>query len=243
MAKSADTMNPDSKKCSVEGCDRPYSTMGFCKPHYDRNRRKGGDVVTPIRPRYFAGTCRAPNCDKASKSGCAGYCQVHRARLRIHGSFELPNRTPPGTYTRFIKECLEYRGGDCVIWPWKRSISSGYPHVNFDGYRGGAHRLICILAHGDPPFACAQAAHLCGNSLCLNPGHLRWATSADNLADRVEHGTLRFGEQQHNAKLTDEAVRFIRGSDLTSYRLALKFGVAKSTIKHARSGRNWKHVI
>lgn len=31
----------DGRRCSVEGCDRPYDTNGFCHLHYQRQRKTG----------------------------------------------------------------------------------------------------------------------------------------------------------------------------------------------------------
>lgn len=52
----------DVDSCSVDGCLRPLDSKGFCKPHYDRNRRSGapggnvfhmGVMPTPIDVRFW----------------------------------------------------------------------------------------------------------------------------------------------------------------------------------------------
>jgi hypothetical protein len=52
--------------------------------------------------------------------------------------------------------------------------------------REAAHRAMCRLIHGNPPTPKHQAAHSCGNGRrgCVHPGHLRWATDAENRAER-----------------------------------------------------------
>ena len=50
------------------------------------------------------------------------------------------------------------------------------------GIRG--HRLVCWLAHGDPPAAMLkpEASHSCHRKWCCNPAHLGWRTHAANMA-------------------------------------------------------------
>ena len=50
------------------------------------------------------------------------------------------------------------------------------------------------------------------------------------------------GEQIHLAKLTDDAVRVIRASDLSADELAARYGVRARAIKDVLVGRTWKHV-
>jgi hypothetical protein len=64
-----------------------------------------------------------------------------------------------------------------------------YLMVTWQGKRTTASRAICELVHGPPPTPKHQAAHSCGNAWCCNGAHLRWATPAENLADKVRHGT------------------------------------------------------
>lgn len=49
MAKSADTTNPISRKCSVEGCDGRYLAKGLCSKHYQRLTKRG-DLDVSIAP-------------------------------------------------------------------------------------------------------------------------------------------------------------------------------------------------
>lgn len=49
MAKSADTTNPISRKCSVEGCKQRYLAKGLCSKHYQRLSKRG-DLDVSIAP-------------------------------------------------------------------------------------------------------------------------------------------------------------------------------------------------
>lgn len=45
-----------------------------------------------------------------------------------------------------------------------------------------AHRLVCFLFNGPPLEGRGQVSHRCHNKECLNPSHLVWASSQENLA-------------------------------------------------------------
>lgn len=50
------------------------------------------------------------------------------------------------------------------------------------------------------------------------------------------------GEDHHNAKLTDTAVRLIRGSKEPTRTLALRYNVSENRIREVRAGTSWRHV-
>jgi len=73
--------------------------------------------------------------------------------------------------------------------------------------------------------------------------NLRWGTRSDNLHDAVRNGKKAIGEDISHAKLTNDAVRFVRanpGSSLHS--LARQFGVSAAAIKQVRDCVTWRHV-
>jgi hypothetical protein len=77
------------------------------------------------------------------------------------------------------------------------------------GYLGDtlyAHRLMCQLAHGDPPTPDHIAAHSCGRGHegCVNPNHLSWKTYSENELDKRVHGTTRNPWWGKKGKLTRE---------------------------------------
>jgi hypothetical protein len=86
-----------------------------------------------------------------------------------------------------------------------------------------------------------MVGHSCDNRRCVNPDHLLLGTAADNSADMVVKGRSRMcnraGEQNHNARLTDEQVQEIRNRWLNAEKrwglqtaLADEFGVSQTTI-------------
>lgn len=76
----------------------------------------------------------------------------------------------------------------CVVqpdgcWRWTRSTVSGYSHISVDGKLWLGHRLSYHLFVGPIP-AGMTVDHLCFNSLCVNPEHLRLLTHAENCANQ-----------------------------------------------------------
>lgn len=64
--------------------------------------------------------------------------------------------------------------------------------------RIGLHRLVCWLAHGDPPTPSHECLHACRYKACVRPACLKWGTHAENMASpqagrkrrRCENGVL-----------------------------------------------------
>lgn len=134
----------------------------------------------------------------------------------------------------------------CVIFSGRRQ-PNGYGRVSIDGHYQRAHVFACLLAHGPSPTPGMDVAHSCGERMCINPRHLRWATRAENEQDKVEHGQSNRGDQRSgSARLTAEAVRAIRQryhqGHITQQQLANEHGVHLMTINSIIKKHTWKHV-
>lgn len=133
-------------------------------------------------------------------------------------------------------------GEDCLIWQFACD-SHGYGQINKDGRVQYVHRALCEAVNGPPPSKSHQAAHGCGkgNIGCVNPKHVRWATTAENAADKEVHGTLPFGEAHHWSLLTVDQVREIRSlrGRMTQQAIGDKFGVHKETVGCIQRRENW----
>lgn len=118
---------------------------------------------------------------------------------------------------QFIAEALASNTDECMIWPFSVrnsgygawSIRTNCIKTNYD-----AHRYVCQRAHGNQPGM--EAAHHCGNKLCVNPRHIYWATHAANMEDAKRHLTLK-GGGRYRQRFFDEEVTEIRTSN-DSYR-------------------------
>lgn len=169
-------------------------------------------------------------------------CVRHYARVLRHGCPHANRKASLGG--RFLKSIADTKKQECIDWPFARN-HEGYPMLSKDGKKFRANRYICEMVSGSPPKADSHAAHSCGNRACVNPNHIRWATPAENIADKRAHGTIPMGERVHTAKLSEPAVREIkkmlaRGEKQTA--IAAKYGVTKHAISKISKGANWGWV-
>lgn len=133
---------------------------------------------------------------------------------------------------------------ECVLWPYgKNTYGYGRLGTPMRGTRG-AHRVACMLVHGDPPTG-YDAAHSCRSRECVNPRHLRWATRKENMGDKRRDGTDPTGERHGCSKLTEQDVidirARVRAGEMQST-LAAEFGVSRAAVCLLVSGKNWAHV-
>lgn len=68
----------DKLTCSVDGCERPQKSRGWCLMHYKRWRNHGDPSITLIARGQE--TCSVDGCDRKYRSG--GYCGMHYQRVR-----------------------------------------------------------------------------------------------------------------------------------------------------------------
>lgn len=180
--------------------------------------------------------CSIEGCEKPIINGYHDLCWGHYQRRRRHGD-PLAGRVNKGSLDNFVKNiAVVYEEDDCLIWPFGRT-KKGYGCAT----KIEAHRWVCFLSHGEPPAGKTDAAHSCGNRLCVNPKHLRWASRKENVADTLAHGTDNRGEKSPTSKLTADQVRQIRSlyGTMTVRELAAKFGVSGPTICNIQFRQTW----
>jgi hypothetical protein len=166
----------------------------------------------------------------------------NRASVRAGYQVGKTKAAGNGEAIKWLHEKTSYSGNECLTWPFCRG-QYGYGILVVYYRRYAAHRLMCKLAHGEPPTPLHQAAHSCGKGHegCVNPRHLSWKTSAENGDDRRKHGTAKH-TWKGRAKLTPEdAIKIysLRGIE-TIAEIAPKFGVSKFTISNIFSGKVWR---
>lgn len=71
----------EKRLCSVEACDKPAWSRGWCNNHYQRWRLYG-DPVAPSRARP-RGTCSVPGCSDPCNGH--GFCPSHYYRWKAYG--------------------------------------------------------------------------------------------------------------------------------------------------------------
>lgn len=221
--------------CSVNGCERDVAVMssGLCSPHYQRFRKYGDAAGKPVKKK-----CSVIGCDKNTRT--KGYCSFHYDRVR-RGKDPIgtgPLRSAPNNW---IMKHVDYQGDDCLIWPFSR-YDTGYGKCELDGC-WSAHRYMTKVVYGEPPTPKHQAAHCCHNGHlgCVNPKHLRWATQAENEADKELAGNGNQGANHPLSKLTPIHVAEIvslKGT-MTQRDIARKYDIAFTTVSKIMRGDHW----
>lgn len=185
--------------------------------------------------------CEIDGCGKPA--GTRQMCAMHYDRWRNGRDMHAPSRASRGEAKRWLEDHVSFSGGDCLRWPFY-SDDKGYGLVKFEGSFIGAHRAMCILAHGMPPKGDRMvAAHECGKGHegCVNPKHLKWKTYAENSGDRKKHGTHPAGERNSQARLARDAVVFIRKLEgaYSSREIGRAFGVSHTHVCRIWRGEGW----
>jgi hypothetical protein len=134
-------------------------------------------------------------------------------------------------------------------WNWTRATAGrgkdayGIQWVN--GRRFRTHRLFFEIFRGPIPEG-KMVCHSCDNPRCCNPEHLFIGTAKENRDDAVSKGRMRFerGSKRYNAKLNEEAVRYLRKHAPNrcygwGRSMARRFGVSPSAINAVIMGRKW----
>lgn len=230
---------PAATSCAVEGCTKPPKGK-HCSMHGWRKRQHGDPAILKEKP-VLPTLCAVDECNNPRAVGKKGWCTSCYQRWRRHGDPTVRVNRPKGEAIKWLHDHIRHQGSDCLIWPFLRH-TKGEALIQ-DRRTRQAARLMCILAHGDPPFNNAQAAHGCGKGHlgCVNPKHLRWATPKENSADKKIHGTLLMGASHPGAKLSEIQVRAIRSlaPNFTISDLAEVFGVHAWTISNVIERKTW----
>lgn len=169
-----------------------------------------------------------------------GLCQKHWRQRRAADLYPWPS---PGDAEIYFQALLRVPEGwqPCLTtWPYGRD-GNGRPKIKRDGRTQYVARLLC---RGEPEPGQTQCAHNCGEAGCLNWNHLKWATPAENEADKERHGTVARGERHGSAKLTESKVREIRvlAGKFKQTELAKKYNVKPNTISQILNRKTWAHL-
>ena len=107
--------------------------------------------------------------------------------------------------------------------------------------RWSAHQLVLFAFVGPKPTPNHQCAHWDGNPRNNHYTNLRWATPAENTADKIRHGNIFNGNRQY----TTEQVRDMRGMRERGAKYAdiiAKYGVSKGNLSAIINRQIWDFV-
>lgn len=233
----------DQCLCSIDACGKPSRRAGLCASHYHRKLRYGNPLGGGAFRRKPEAECIVDGCSRPGYS--FDLCKVHYHRFKRHGD-PLSGSTRKGEVTRFVRDIVpSFESDDCLNWPFScAGPNRDRPQFWLDGEKYIVARYVCLEAHGCAPTHDHEAAHSCGNSICVNKRHLRWATHAENELDKLAHGTRLRGEGIKTSRLTEQSIIEIRKLHqfLTNRELADAFGTSPSNIARIVSRKAWAHV-
>lgn len=136
----------------------------------------------------------------------------------------------------WLKARVDYAGDECLPWPFSKDSRVGRGMLGYNGKQWWAHRLMCVLVHGEPPTPKHQAAHSCGKGHygCVNPRHLSWKTNSENQLDRRVNGSMLRNPYGPRPGLSPEQIEQIKAlkGQMTQVAIAKKFGVSLGCVQY-----------
>lgn len=86
------------------------------------------------------------------------------------------------------QELYAFNGTPCRFWIRSHN-KIGYPQMYIGGQKIPAHVMACVIGNNFVKPENLEAAHECGHMSCVNPLHLTFKTHAENMTDKIKHGT------------------------------------------------------
>lgn len=146
------------------------------------------------------------------------------------------------------------KGTKSIIMPYPQRINKPYCHPdkyatvnlwkNRQQFKVSIHRLVLKTFIGLSRNG-GVCRHLDGNKFNNKLTNLCWGTQKENAVDRLDQGTMKYGRDLYNTKLTDEQIIKIRQMAIEGVlhkEIAVMFGVSRSHISSIIKGRRRKSL-
>jgi hypothetical protein len=131
-------------------------------------------------------------------------------------------------------------------WLWIGNTDrKGYGQLMINKRAYSAHRLAWTFNKGEIPHGLC-VLHKCDTPACVRPDHLFLGNQRDNIHDCIAKGRFNPGRQKGEingqAKLSEDQVKLIRNSALSSRVLGRQFGMSHSHIRSIKQRKSWSHL-
>jgi hypothetical protein len=149
-----------------------------------------------------------------------------RMKVRTHG---LPDHEKVKART-----VIEENTG---CWVWQGACCNGYGKLRrgANGKPVSCHRVMYEHFYGPIPVG-SVVMHLCDNTRCVNPDHLKAGTQRENVIDMHQKG--RGGRSMLAAEEVQE-IRRLHASGVGMDRLSSMYDIGNYTVQSVLSGRTW----
>lgn len=148
---------------------------------------------------------------------------------------------------RCVEDC------DCLVWTcWSDHGDQPRHRFRSDEMDSTRHlRPIVYQYIGQKKQAKGTVVVMtCGNTLCLNPAHMKQITRAEHLrrnnqsvaAKARKSANVTKAIRAQRAKLTMDQARYVRASDKTLSALAGELGVSFQLLSKVRRGEAWPEL-
>jgi hypothetical protein len=148
--------------------------------------RTSNDTAPDQRRRRTAHSCWCGAAKTKARGMCARHYRAWYYRRRVSNDFEQsPKLSVEQRFWSKVDQngpTMPHMDTPCWIWTGSRN-ENGYGLFWGNGRTAGAHRVSYKWANGDIP-AGMQVDHVCHNRACVNPAHLRLATTKQNAENR-----------------------------------------------------------
>lgn len=161
------------------------------------------------------------------------------AKVRFREAAWMRGETGHGIGLAWLDRHRHHVGEACLFWPWA-GFGTRRATITYNYRQMSVARAMCFMAHAAPPDPTMMALHSCrmGDYNCVNPGHLRWGTAAENAADRARDG-VGWGDGTGLSETQVIAVweAAARGDDPAA--LAHQYGLNVAQVVAIRDGETW----